>query len=317
MTSTARYMLLAIALVVVVIMGAAGLWIGTLLEGTQAQVAVPPAPAQLPKRIAELQADWSNQENPHTAAFGTWSYNQGLQPMPFVRKWAALPAGGIINGWGPAANQPGDMLPFIFQVPPNPDAPDLGTDLQPGDILLHSTDSGNGPRNGPANITWTSPINGIVTVSGALWPTKRFGRLNGWTLTRVTAGDTKALAFGELPEDGTISRGAPSAFKVVDVSVREGEAIKLQVVRSPRATDPYGDFAGMTLTITEQDAILSPRSSQPPAVLPAPATGNSFVNLALIAVIVLLSLIALALSVIVILLLRRQRPSLPPLPIRR
>ena len=93
--------------------------------------------------LADLQTDWSNTNNPNPGAFGTWAYTQGGSPLPFISVWVGAPADSL-SGWGPAANAPGNFLPFFFRTV-NP----FG-DTLPGDVLVHSTDQANGGPDGPA-----------------------------------------------------------------------------------------------------------------------------------------------------------------------
>jgi len=118
----------------------------------------------------------------------------------------------------------------------------------------------------PGQVAWTSPWTGSVTVSGALWPTRSLGRENIWRLQLVTQGAAKTLASGELPEDGTVTRRKPSTFKLPALAIHEGEVLELQVMRSAKTT-PWGDFAAMTFSIT-QDA-------SPPAAMPRAAAGGA------------------------------------------
>ncbi|MBI3759273.1 MAG: hypothetical protein HY269_05905, partial [Deltaproteobacteria bacterium] len=113
--------------------------------------------------IADLKADWSNSANPNSHASGTWSYTQSTAPLSFVSPWAGDPSANL-SGWGPAANVPGDFLPFMFQTPI------VYFDSQPGDVIVHSTDNANGSGNGVAVILWTSGVSGNVDIVGSLWP---------------------------------------------------------------------------------------------------------------------------------------------------
>lgn len=314
MKNGVRRVLVGASLAGVALMAVAGWWIGKLMRPPEpvttsmSGAIAPPKP-----RVADLQADWSNTENPHRTEFGIWSYNQDSSPLSPIDSWPAIPGISGVSGWGPAANRPGEMLPFVFRMPPNLQTPDVGADFEAGDIVLHSTDTYNGARNGQGNVVWKSSFSGKVMVSGRLWPLKRIRRQNTWELLLIGEGRT-VLATGELPEDDTVSRKRPSSFKF-EVAILEGDQLKLQVRRSTRATDTAGDFAGMMLTITEKlesETAEKPASAslQGPVAAPSSAAPvGSFLNIALMAVIFLLGVIAAAMLAIVMLLLRR-----PPTP---
>lgn len=309
MLAPSRKLLLAGVFAGVAIMGVLGWWMGMLL--TPVESATTPGieivdPAVELGRSADLQTDWSDKENPHAASFGTWSYNQNRKPLSAIDNWEGLPDQGI-RGWGPQVSATEDYL-FICRASPTANLDVLGNpDL--GDVLMHTASVGRG--NG--QVAWTSPWTGSVTVSGSLWPTRSLGRTNTWRLQRVAQGAAASLASGELPEDGTVTRRKPSAFKLPALSIHEGDVLELEVMRSATTT-PWGDFAAMSLTITQDS---------PPATHPAtaPAAGaearggaapmGGKLMVMMLVVMVLLGLIALALAVIVVLLLKQRGPKGP------
>jgi hypothetical protein len=310
MLAQSRTLLTAAALAGVAIMGVLGWWAGHLLDSTKsasgAEVAAVESDADGMKlRSADLQADWSDRENPHATSFGTWSYNQNRKPLSAIENWDGLPNQGI-RGWGPEVSPAEDFL-FICRASPAANLDVLGT-AELGDVLMHTASTGRG--NG--QVAWTSPWTGSVSVTGALWPTRTLGRANIWRLQLVTRGAATTLASGELPEDGTVTRRKPSAFALPAVSIHEDDVLELEVMRSATTT-PWGDFAAITWTITQNAPSAMTRAAPLPAagaqVQPAVAPMGGTLMMVMLVVMVLLGLIALALAVIVILLLKRHVPT--------
>ena len=156
----------------------------TLLESvgaTQSSAACNAAP-----KIYDLQADWSNIQNPN----GPWSYREGeslLISNPVAWVGAAydgcpFPCGGpnapaIVQASGTALPAYGDRL----------QASDGYFDyFRDGDIVCVS---GTG-----VNILWTAPVSGNTDISGSTWvadlnsgpfcaPEETPARIAGWTLT--------------------------------------------------------------------------------------------------------------------------------------
>ena len=190
--------------------------------------------------FADLKTDWSNSSNPNPGPFGTWSYTQGGAPLPFVSHWAG--DGGNLSGWGPAANTGGDFLPFFFQTTTVYD------DSRPGDCLVHTTDQANGGPNGPAIFIWTSGMDGTVTITGTLWPIRLIGRTNDYQLILVHNGDAAVLDSGQVVEDGGISRCFPIRFRIPQLAISSGDALKLQIIQDPQSA--FGDFVGVNLSVS-------------------------------------------------------------------
>ncbi len=207
--------------------------------------------------VADLNADWSNSNNPNAASFGTWSYRQGSSLLPEVSNWngAGTVAFTVTQpAWAPS-NTAGNFLPGEFKalsVPTN--VP--GIDWQVGDVVVHPTDSANGDSNGPANFLWTSPNSGTVTISGSVWEAATLaGRDNSWTLLVngivVSSGasiDGHDRAHPFLFSDGT---GGTAALTQ---NVTAGSTIDLEIDK----TTTFGYFVGANLTITETTAVPEP-----------------------------------------------------------
>ena len=205
--------------------------------------------------FADLKTNYSEASNPNVASYGTWRYNMGTTLLSPISSWAGLPNE---KGWGPAANVSGNYIPFLFQAhnlndltPGNNNGVgNYAGAYQVGDIIFHSKDSFNGSANGEANITWTSPGNDVVNITGSLWPTRSpFTRENKYQLILNPSGSNTLLASGFLPEDGTVTRANPSTFSVPSFTIHSGDTLELLIVRAGLTADPAGDFAGVNFTI--------------------------------------------------------------------
>jgi hypothetical protein len=204
-------------------------------------------PAARAGNVADLNADWSDSNNPNTATFGTWSYRQGTSLLPQVPNWNGNGSVGFSTtqpAWAPS-NVGGDFLPAEFKARSVP----TGADWQVGDVVVHTTDPFNGDSNGPANFLWTSPNTGTVTISGSVWEAAVLaGRDNSWSLlvdgVVVSSGagiDGHHRSNPFLFSDGT---GGTAALTL---NVVAGSTIDLQITRTTAA----GFFVGANFTITE------------------------------------------------------------------
>jgi hypothetical protein len=198
--------------------------------------------------IWNLAADWSDTNNPN----GVWSYNHGTLPISthhgdwphfaFVQPaWSEqpFPAFGHIPAWFKATGTPGG--PF---------------DWQSGDVIVHGSDPFSGPRpNDPANVTWTSPIAGLVEISGRTWLGRDVGRsadwsiyLNGTLLTKGSLTSTDPYDSAN-PFDFSTGSGGPSALiQSIDI----GDVIEFEVVR----THFFGEFVGVDMTIQQAGSVV-------------------------------------------------------------
>ena len=193
--------------------------------------------------VYDLNTDWSDSANPN----GPWSYNEGINPLPHVDSWQGL-AGDFTSAqpaWarGAVGNT---NLPCWFK---SSATVGIVHDWQTGDVLAHTTDNFNGVGSGPANVTWTSPDNGVVNISGAVWMGRDIGRGNHWTLLH----NANVLTQGDIFSGDTYSRSNPFNFTngsggtavLTNRSVATGDIIKLQLDK----TSTPGDYAGVNFTI--------------------------------------------------------------------
>jgi hypothetical protein len=186
----------------------------------------------------DLTSDWSDTQNPS----GSWSYREGTKLLPHVGAWL---------GWIPAqpawayAESGTTRLPSWFKAVA---AANVG-DVQPGDIVVHTTDAANGVGHGIANLLWTSPITGVVNVSGAVWMTRDISRSNHWTLYK----NDQAITSGDISSGDPYSRANPFRFDqgsggagvLEGISVVPGDSLELAIGK----TSTFGDFVGVEFHI--------------------------------------------------------------------
>jgi hypothetical protein len=293
-------LLWALAAGCIVVMGAAGWFIGTLGRPSnlpQVQTAEPaPAPAPV---IADLTREWSTTSNPNPQPVGIWSFNAETTLLSKIDSWLASPG---VPGWGEPANVMGDFLPFFCQSPMDggPANP-LGSDVKTGDIVCHPTDPTNSRINQAATIAWQCVVPGTASVGGKLWPTRLIDRNNAWKLVcRGPARATQTLAAGRLPEDGTVSRDNPAVLDVHDVELHKGDLLELVLYRAETITD----FAGISLTIAVVP-VAAP-ASQPVTTRPPPPAETVSYGMPLLISLTSLGISTLTLVGVVILLLRQR-----------
>jgi hypothetical protein len=197
-----------------------------------------------------VTTQWSNSSNPN----GTWSYDQGVTPLPFQ---ASLGTGtcynflsGIGGGYAPGGNT-GNCLPAAFQAT---GTSGFGSNAYvTGDVIVASQDPTNGPGEGQASIIWTAPTTGAFTYTGAIWwagnPSNP--RSNDFVL------DEAATTLSSGTVTSTQNRSNMVNFSSnTPTFITAGETIELIVSKS--AGQSFGSFSGVQLSITE---------------LPEPSTG--------------------------------------------
>jgi hypothetical protein len=201
----------------------------------------------------DLTADWSDTSNPN----GVWSYNEGVNPLPSTPLWQnvqpawAYCCNGITGGFG--------HVPAWVKVRSS-----SIIDHQVGDVIVHSSDSGRGENFGPANTTWTSPADGVITISGSAWITRTTDRSNQWTLylngNPLSSG--QMLGGGPYDRDNqfNFSAGTGGAAAIMNIPVTAGDLVKLEVTK----LSTFGDFVGINLRITSSTC--TPVDTTPPVI---------------------------------------------------
>jgi hypothetical protein len=196
----------------------------------------------------DLKTDWSDTSNPN----GTWSYNEGTNPLPQVAAWQ-----GSIGGW--ATSQPGwarsenstSRLPVWFK---SNGSETFVKDWQAGDIIVHTTDLLNGIGSGLSNLTWTSPISGTIGIGGGVWDGRDIGRSNNWAISLNGVSLTGGSLFDGDPYNRAnpfnFAAGSGGAGVLSNIAVAPGDVVKLQLV----STSTAGDFVGVNLSINAVSA---------------------------------------------------------------
>ena len=164
--------------------------------------------------------------------------------MPEVPNWNGNNTTGFTQpAWAPS-NTAGDYILAEFKTMSVP----TGYDWQVGDVVVHTTDTGNGDSLGPANFLWTSPSAGTVTISGDVWAAATLaGRDNAWSLlvngVAVTGG-TNIDAY-DRANPFVFSNGSGGTAALTQ-HVTAGSTIELEIFR----TSNPGYFVGANLVIT-------------------------------------------------------------------
>lgn len=195
-------------------------------------------------QLYDLNTDWSDSQNPN----GAWSYREGNNALPAVGNWQ-----GGLGGWnvaqpGWARSQDGnDRLPFWFK---SNGTENFGAhDFVKGDVVVHTTDAANGVGQGLANLAWTSPSDGELNVSGAVWMGRDIGRGNVWSIYL----NNTLLTTGTIASGDIYNRAAPMEFgmgsgganAVSDLIISAGDVLRLEFQK----TGDAGDFVGVNMTV--------------------------------------------------------------------
>jgi hypothetical protein len=193
----------------------------------------------------DLRGDWSDSSNSN----GVWSYRAANVVLPHISNWTfdtfSSPQGGWANG---------ESIPFWFRSSSTP----LSTpyDWQPGDVVVHTQDNTNGADNGPANVVWTSPSAGTISITDGVWEGRDFPDLGGgsrgntWSLyldnTLLSSGVIKGGDGYSRANPFTFNLGSGGAAVLQNLHVVAGDEIRLELDR----TGFQGDYVGVNLGIT-------------------------------------------------------------------
>lgn len=205
----------------------------------------------------DLAADWSDAANPN----GVWTYREGTNALPSVDNWTPLNILDVQPAWAPSADLRNFLPAWFKSTTNNPN----GMDFLVGDVVVHSTDALNGPLSDVANVIWTSPINGVIDISGGVWMVRESGRGNHWSLsvneTIITGGDLSSADPFDRAHPFLFANGSGGAGVLNDIHVAVGDVIQLQVER----TSELGDFVGVNFTIN---------ATSVPSLSISPPSGN-------------------------------------------
>ncbi|WP_164929397.1 IPT/TIG domain-containing protein [Gloeobacter violaceus] len=200
----------------------------------------------------DLKTDWRLLSNPN----GPWSLNEGNNPLPYVADWQGDEYHTPQSGW--AASEHGNTFVPIWYQSNGTEA--FEHDWLAGDVVVHSTDTSSGVGNGTANVTWTSPVEGTINISGRVWLGRDIGRSNKWKLfVRGSLVSSGSVASGDPynrtnPFDLATGSGASSVLSNIPIAI--GDIVKLQFEQT--SPDTYGDFVGVELSIVAQTDTTAP-----------------------------------------------------------
>lgn len=193
-------------------------------------------------QVYDLRADWSDSVNPN----GAWSYREGVNILPKVIGWQPAEWSAPQPAWAKGTGSPSLFVPAWFR---SNGAERFAHDWVTGDVFFHTTDTGSGGGNGLGNVAWTSPVDGTITISGAVWAGREIGRPQHWTLMHNAA----VLAQGDLFTGDPYSRANPFTFAagaavpsaLIDRGIAKGDVVKLEAA----LTGSFGDFIGVNFTV--------------------------------------------------------------------
>lgn len=196
-----------------------------------------PVPAMSAPTVYDLQNDWSTTANPN----GVWAVLQGTNILPYQNGLSGdQPLGGV-DYFAPGnykGTTPG-FLPCWWQ----------GSD----GIYTHSVDYYNGiPSNGDSILKWTSPVKGIIDISGSIWYGQSgLDRNNNFYLylnsTLIAQGNVSNNSHNGIANALTFSDALLSGKTLSGLSVNENDVVWLV---NAKGSDP-GTVSGISLTITE------------------------------------------------------------------
>ncbi|MCL4220140.1 MAG: hypothetical protein KJZ65_02100 [Phycisphaerales bacterium] len=193
--------------------------------------------------IYNLQSDWSELSNP----FGPWGLREGLNYLPHVDAWQR-----VLGGW--STFQPGwarsedanTRLPFFFK---SNGSETFGHDWSEGEVVVHTTDPGNGVGSGHANVIFTVQQTGTLSVTGGLWIGRDIGRSMNWEVflngTILTGG---FLASGDAYSSANpfeFNQGYGGTNALTNLSVTAGDVLELRFTTQTNA----GDFVVIDMTV--------------------------------------------------------------------
>lgn len=190
--------------------------------------------------IYDLAADWSDSSNPN----GVWSYNDsgGTAVTPFQSDWDNTHFNYTQGAWASTSTS---VPMWAKSVNPN------GDGLTGGDSGKNlDWPSGRVGTHGPSAVTWTSPIAGIIDITGGLWMmrTTTPSRTMPWEIlfnTTSLTGGTLTQGTSSSGSTININTGSGGAGVLTNIAVALGDTVTLKLVNSGT-----NDFVGVDFTIT-------------------------------------------------------------------
>lgn len=194
----------------------------------------------------QLRSDWSEVANPN----GPWAFWAGDALLPHVAEWSLDPA-NLHPGWAFDST-----IPFWFRSVSGP-APGSENDWAAGDVVVHTHNPGgpNGPTNGLASLTWTSPVDGTLDVTGGVWEARNLPDLSGgvrgnrWNLylrdELISSGVVTGDDLFDRAHPFDLASGSGGSEAIRNLRVFAGDVLRLALV----PTGFEGDYVGVNLTV--------------------------------------------------------------------
>jgi len=202
-----------------------------------------PASAATVTNTYDLNADWSNSQNPN----GAWTYNYNGSPIgTFQMFWWGQP------GWGSWSLGEASILKGSQPTGSDPWGNPVGPahDWQANDVMLHAMSVPYGGDTTFVNVKWTSPSAGVIDITGRAWDGEIFPDRNvSWQLLVNGKAIAQRVSLRGLNRN---DKGAPLAAnltgrrKLQKIPVRKGTIVEFRVITESY----YGHFVGLEETIT-------------------------------------------------------------------
>ena len=209
-------------------------------------------------QIWDLAADWSDDVNPNDV----WSYN-GPTDTPITTSQADWdPVGHTIFGsaqpaWAAAPYPQNNHVPMLFKRISS----SCSMDIPMEKVGMHGNE-----YNDPdiwVGVVWTSPITGIINVTGVVWYAHTGAPRNAdWQIrlneTILTTGNVSYNdgSSSSNPDNLLEGSGGPSALQ--SLSVSPGDKITLEFI----SIETWAAFVGADLTITSESTSAEPHPTQ-------------------------------------------------------
>lgn len=203
----------------------------------------------LPSLTYDLTSEFSTSSNPN----GVWSYDENN--VPITQKQA--PSYG--TGWGYYSSEDSSILQFNANA--------SGFDTQVGDVVMHAPSVPYGGPTAYLNINWTSPANGVISITGRAWDDAiAAGRDANWSLSvggMIIASRSSVYGLYRTNAAAQFSNNVVPGDSLTGIAVKQGEVVEIAVA----ADTYYGHFVGVQEDITLYGVA--------PVIQTAQQTGNS------------------------------------------
>ena len=183
----------------------------------------------------DVASDFSTTSNPN----GVWSYNENDQPLTQTQVNVYLVGWGYYSSFDASISQ---TTPALSGLGWN--------DEKAGDVVLHAPSV---PYGGPAaymNIRWTSPANGVISITGRAWDAEfNPGRDANWWLSVGGTSIASRSSVSGLQRSDTAAQFSSNLLpghSLTEISVTQGVVVEFAVATGTY----YGHFAGVEESIS-------------------------------------------------------------------